>query len=132
MSREAIERVPLADWLMGLVVLACGVAAIVAVWRYADRLSGLVPVADDEPDEGGGKGRWDPPLALPPGPALPVVLVDAIDEELWRMIDVERHRLSPPSAPEPARRIAAEAGPSSSAYAQQTAGSAERNKEETP
>lgn len=117
MSRAAVERVPIADWLMGLLVLACGVAAIVVAWRYADSLSGAKYVANDDPDEGGGNGRWDPPLALPPGPALRIVPPDAIDEELWALIEAERSRPAEPGTAEPLRRIAAKADPPATADA---------------
>ncbi len=106
MSMEAIGRVPVTDWLMGLVVLVCGVVTIVAVWRYADRLSGVGVVMDEGSDEDDGPGNWKAPLALPPGPANDVVVPDHIDEELWRIIETEHRR---PVEPERVERIAARA-----------------------
>ena len=109
MTMEAIGRVPVTDWLMGLVVLASGVAAIVTVWRYCDRLGGSSMVADEEPDEGGGRSDDKSPLALPPGPGNGVTVPDEIDEELWSIIDTERRRLSERAEPQRADRIAAKA-----------------------
>jgi methyl-accepting chemotaxis protein len=76
---------------MGLTVLACGVATIIAVWRYAGQL-GAGTSAGEDPDEGGGHGERDVPLALPPGPQNGVAPPDPIDEELWGIIDAERFR----------------------------------------
>ena len=92
MSMDAVGRVPVADWLMGLVVLVCGVATIVAVWRYADQLGGSGTWADENPDEGGGHGERDAPLELPPGPQNGIVAPDDLDEELWGIIDAEISR----------------------------------------
>ncbi len=108
MSMEAIERVPVADWLLGLAVLACGIAAIVAVWRYCDQLGGVGWVAEEGPDEGGGRGDRTEPLALPPGPSDGVPVPDQIDEELWNIIDAAERRRPEVSTPEP-ERIAARA-----------------------
>jgi hypothetical protein len=105
MSMDAVGRVPVVDWLMGLVVLACGIAAIAAVWRYADRLGGSL--ADEGPEDRGGRDDYDAPLALPPGPANNVPVPDAIDEELWRLIDGERDRVPERVEGERPHRIAA-------------------------
>ena len=109
MSMEAIERVPVIDWLMGLVVLACGVVAVIAVWRCCDRLGGAGAAADEVPDEGHGRGDWPTPLALPPGPTNGVVLSDQIDEELWKIIDDEERRISEVAETGRTERIAARA-----------------------
>jgi methyl-accepting chemotaxis protein len=107
MTMEGVGRVPVVDWLMGLTVLACGIAAIVAVWRYADQLGGGFAGAEDEPDEGGGHGEREVPLALPPGPANGISPLDAIDEELWSIIEAE-HTRRPAVVSDPrADRIAA-------------------------
>ena len=112
MSMDAVGRVPVADWLMGLTVLACGVASIIAVWRYAGQLGGAGTLADEDPDEGGGHGERAVPLALPPGPQNGVTPPDQIDVELWGIIETElsreRERLARPHRP----RIAAHLTPS--------------------
>ena len=107
MSMDAVGRVALVDWLMGLTVLACGVAAIVAVWRYTDQIGGDGASAVENPDEGGGHGDRDGPLALPPGPPHRATPPDPIDEELWGIIDAERFARRAQASPPPAERIAA-------------------------
>jgi hypothetical protein len=92
MSMDAVGRVPVADWLMGLTVLACGVASIIAVWRYAGQFGGAGTLPEEGPDEGGGQGERDAPLALPPGPQHGIMPPDTIDEELWGIIDAELSR----------------------------------------
>lgn len=110
MSMEAIGRVPVTDWLLGLVVLVCGVATIVAVWRYADQLGDSLGLAmDNGPDEGDGPGEPKTPLALPPGPSNGVIQPDQIDEELWSIIEAERRRPVERAEPERVERIAARA-----------------------
>ena len=109
MSMEAIGRVPVIDWLMGVAVLVCGVVAVIAVWRCCDRLGGAGTAADEGPDEGHGRGHWPTPLALPPGPTNGIVLPDQIDEELWKIIDDEQRRTSEVAEPDPTERIAARA-----------------------
>jgi hypothetical protein len=107
MSAEAVGRVPVVDWLLGLTVLVCGIAAIVAVWRYSNQLTNGLG-ASDEPDEGGGHGEGREPLALPPGPTNAQPLADSMDEELWHIIDAELDRLPEKvESPQP-DRIAAE------------------------
>jgi hypothetical protein len=111
MTMDAVRRVPAVDWLMALTVLTCGIAAIVAVWRYADGLVGAGGESEEGPDEGRGRGGWDVPLALPPGPANTLTLVDAIDEELWGIIETERTRLADDSDDRRTERIAARLRP---------------------
>lgn len=113
MSLDAIRRVPISDWLMGLTVLMCGVVAVVAAWRYADRLAGAGATSDGGRDEGEGGTDLDPPAALPPGPSNRVVLPDRIDQELWSIIDAERRRLTEATEVDPPERIAARALPTS-------------------
>lgn len=105
MSMEGINRVPVSDWLMGLAVLICGVVAIVAVWRYSDRIGGSGLASEEGPDEGCGRGDTKVPLALPPGPSHGVPLPDQIDEELWSIIDAAERRL-PDVVPREPERIA--------------------------
>lgn len=107
MSIDAIERVPVTDWLVGLVVLACGITGIVAVWRYCEQLGGSGLAVDDGPEEGEGPGDWKPPLALPPGPGKRVIVPDPIDEELWNIIDGQDRRLPEGAKPQRVERIAA-------------------------
>jgi hypothetical protein len=109
MTMDAIERVPMTDWLMGLVVLGCGVAGIIAVWRYCDQLGGFGAALYEEPNEGDGPGDEKRPLALPSGPSNGRILPDQIDEELWNIIEVERRRISAGASPERVERIAARA-----------------------
>ena len=109
MSMEAVGRVPVIDWLMGLTVLACGVATIVSVWRYTARFAGGGASADTGPDDGRGHGERDAPLALPPGPQQGVTARDPIDEELWGIIDSELFRERRSSTTPRSVRIAAQA-----------------------
>lgn len=110
MSIDAIGRVPVADWLMGLAVLACGVAAVIAVLRYCDQQRGDFRTAsDDGTDEDGGSKEGEAPLALPPGQSHRAIIPDEIDEELWRMIDAERPRRPAESMQGSVERIAARA-----------------------
>ena len=106
MTMEAIGRVPLTDWLMGVGVLISGLVAIVAAWRYADQLGGGLGLALEDGDEGDGPGNRRAPLALPPGPPSG----DVIDEELWSIIDAELRRPTKRSAPPRVERIAAHSG----------------------
>jgi hypothetical protein len=113
MSMDAVGRVPVVDWLLGLTVLACGVAAIIAVWRYAGSLGGGEAVEDASPDEGGGGAERETPLALPPGPPSVITPPDSIEEELWDIIDDELFRRPERVAsPRPDRIAAQELHPS--------------------
>ena len=107
MSMDAIGRVPVVDWLMGVAVLACGVVSIIAVWRYAGQLGGTEALADEFPDEGGWHEGRDAPLALPPGPQNGMAPLDQLDEELWAIIDSELSRQERADRPH-RRRIAAQ------------------------
>ena len=111
MSMDAVGRVPFVDWLMGLTVLACGVASIVAVWRYTAQFGAAGTSADADPDVGGGHGERDAPLALPPGPPHVVTAPDPIDDELWGIIDTELFRQRESSTSPRSDRIAAQATP---------------------
>lgn len=88
MSAEAIGRVPLSDWLMAVAVLACGVAAIAATWRYTRFLT-LV----DDTGDGGLTDKQSPLLALPPGPPNHAPALDDVDRALWELIEGEYARL---------------------------------------
>jgi hypothetical protein len=111
MSMDAVGRVPIVDWLMGLALLACGVAAIVAVCRYTAQFGAAGPAVDAGPDEGGGHGERDAPLALPPGPPIAATPTDPVDEELWAIIESELFRQSERATSPPTERVAAhEAG----------------------
>jgi methyl-accepting chemotaxis protein len=108
MSMDAVGRVPILDWLMGLIVLACGVASILAVWRYTARFAGAGTSADAGDDDGGLEER-SVPLALPPGPPVVAAPPDPIDEELWGIIDFEVDRRSEIVERQRTDRIAAQA-----------------------
>ncbi len=88
MSADAIGRVPFSDWMMALAVLACGVVAIAATWRYT-RFPTLVY---DTGDGGLGDAR-STQLALPPGPPNHAPAFDAMDRALWDLIEGEYARL---------------------------------------
>ena len=83
--------------------------ALEAAALLTEDLKAGAEVEFDVVDEGGGRGGRDVPLALPPGPANAAPQPDAIDAELWSIIDRERVRLRVEAGGQGADRIAAHA-----------------------
>ena len=85
------------DWLAVLAVAACGVAAIVAVWRYSPGDGPgdfwIEPGPDTPPD--GGEARPKPPSSPSGGLDEPEPVDDDFDRWLRRLI--ERERVSSPA-----------------------------------
>ncbi len=69
---------------LSVTVGLCGVAAVVAAWRW---LPGLADLGGDYGDDGGDGGGGGEPDLLPVGPSdgVPVTVPDVGVEDVWRL-----------------------------------------------